>query len=170
MEQQQISIAKAGVVASLPARCCIIAAANPKKGKYNMSRSVAENLNIASPLLSRFDLCFILRDEADQDQDKLVSGNIMNHYRNNEGRPGVDKNNLHSSSTGAAGTSVVANENWVNTNQNSIKERLTWVAATQKPLPADMVKDYISYAREYCKPKLTQEAASVLKAFFMSLR
>ena len=158
MEQQQISIAKAGVVASLPARCCIIAAANPKKGKYNMDQSVAENLNIASPLLSRFDLCFILRDEADKDQDNLVSGSIMNHYRNNEG--------------GCSGNSSSANSNgnMENTEEKSMKQRLVWVASTQKPLPADMIKDYISYAREYCKPKLTQEAASVLKSYFMSLR
>ena len=48
MEQQQISIAKAGVVASIPARCSIIAAANPKHGNYNMGKTVAENLNMAT--------------------------------------------------------------------------------------------------------------------------
>ena len=71
MEQQQVSIAKAGVVASLPARCSVIAAANPKHGTYNMSKTVAENLNMARPILSRFDLVFILRDRADKDQDRL---------------------------------------------------------------------------------------------------
>ncbi len=54
--------------------------------------------------------------------------------------------------------------------QFDIKQRLPWVAQTQNPLPADLLKDYISYAREYCKPKLTQEAAAVLKNYFMTLR
>ena len=167
MEQQQISITKAGVVASLPARCCIIAAANPKKGKYNMNRSVAENLNIASPLLSRFDLCFILRDEADQDQDNLVSGNIMNHYRgSDQSHSEIDLESSNSINTNPSDGS----RSWGERANKSMKERLSWVAATQNPLPADVVKDYISYAREYCKPKLTQDAASVLKAYFMSLR
>ena len=46
-----------------------------------MNKTVAENLNVSPPLLSRFDLVFILKDNADMDQDKLVSGNIMNLYR-----------------------------------------------------------------------------------------
>jgi len=61
MEQQCVSIAKAGVVATLPARVSIVGAANPKHGSYNMSKSVAENLSISRPILSRFDLVFILR-------------------------------------------------------------------------------------------------------------
>merc|ERR1711957_765244 len=81
MEQQCVSIAKAGVVATLPARCSIVGAANPKHGSYNMSKSVAENLNISRPILSRFDLVFILRDRVDKDQDRLISSNIMNLYR-----------------------------------------------------------------------------------------
>ena len=62
MEQQCVSIAKAGIVATLPARVSIVGAANPKHGSYNMSKSVAENLNISRPILSRFDLVFILRE------------------------------------------------------------------------------------------------------------
>jgi DNA helicase MCM8 len=53
----------------------------------------------------------------------------------------------------------------------SLSSRLAWVADFQKqPLPADLLRDYIAYAREYCKPKLTPEAATVLKDFFMELR
>ena len=84
MEQQQVSIAKAGVVASIPARCSVIAAANPKSGHYNMGKSVAENLNMAGPLLSRFDLVFILRDQADKERDRAISGSIMGRLQRNE--------------------------------------------------------------------------------------
>ena len=161
MEQQQVSIAKAGVVASLPARCSVIAAANPKHGTYNMSKSVAENLNMAKPILSRFDLVFILRDRADRDLDRMVSSNIMNLYR------GQGVKSVAAAATVQGGpTASLGSENRL-----SLSERLAWVADFQKEaLPANLVRDYIAYAREYCKPKLTPEAATVLKEYYMELR
>ncbi|KAJ3446597.1 intein-containing DNA helicase mcm8 precursor [Anaeramoeba flamelloides] len=77
MEQQAVSIAKAGVVCSLPARCAIVCAANPTGGHYNKSKTIAENLKIGSALLSRFDLVFILLDSPDEEKDKLLSKKIM---------------------------------------------------------------------------------------------
>ena len=66
MEQQQISIAKAGVVATLQARTAILAAANPAGGSYDRARTVAENVRLSAPLLSRFDLVFLLVDDPDE--------------------------------------------------------------------------------------------------------
>lgn len=66
MEQQCISIAKAGIVCSLPARTSILAAANPVGGHYNKAKTVSENLKMKGPLLSRFDLVFILLDKPDE--------------------------------------------------------------------------------------------------------
>lgn len=66
MEQQSISIAKAGIVCSLPARTSILAAANPIGGHYNKAKTVSENLKMNSALLSRFDLVFILLDKPDE--------------------------------------------------------------------------------------------------------
>jgi DNA helicase MCM8 len=161
MEQQQISIAKAGVVASLPARCSIIAAANPKHGSYNLGKTVAENLNMATPILSRFDLVFILRDRADKTQDRLVASNIMNHHRGTTHQ--IARNDPQHSSIPA--------HQQQSENRMPMKDRLEWVAQFQKqPLPAELVRDYISYAREYCKPVLTKEAAEILKEYFMNLR
>lgn len=77
MEQQQISIAKAGIVCNLPARTSIIAAANPHQGHYNKSKTVAQNLKISAPLLSRFDLVFVLLDKPDIHHDELISEHIM---------------------------------------------------------------------------------------------
>ena len=183
MEQQQVSIAKAGVVASLPARCSVIAAANPKHGSYNMSKTVAENLNMARPILSRFDLVFILRDRADKDQDRLVSSNIMNLYRSKQGQGGgagglanMNAANAllgHHHSQGDA----TINENRQNNSSDALFEnrvplekRLAWVSSFNEPLPAGLVRDYIAYAREFCKPKLTQEAATILQEYYMNLR
>ncbi|KNC75299.1 hypothetical protein SARC_12173, partial [Sphaeroforma arctica JP610] len=71
MEQQSISIAKAGIVCTLPARTSIIAAANPIGGHYNTGRTVCENLKMPAPLLSRFDLIFILLDKPDEEMDQV---------------------------------------------------------------------------------------------------
>lgn len=87
MEQQCISIAKAGIVCSLPARTSIIAAANPVGGHYNKAKTVAENLKLNTALLSRFDLVFILMDTVDENMDRLLSAHVMAlHGSNNNGR------------------------------------------------------------------------------------
>jgi DNA helicase MCM8 len=187
MEQQQVSIAKAGVVASLPARCSVIAAANPKHGSYNMSTTVAETLNMAKPILSRFDLVFILRDRADKAQDQLVSNNIINLYRNNKNNQNTTtastteaRQTVGSSTMRPTTNHTVTTTSWVgggddtennNDDRLPLSKRLAWVHEFQKePLPASLVRDYIAYAREYCKPKLTPEAAIILKEYFMELR
>jgi DNA helicase MCM8 len=179
MEQQQVSIAKAGVVASLPARCSLIAAANPKHGSYNMDKTVAENLNMAKPILSRFDLVFILRDRADLELDRMVSSNIMSLYKHG-GTANLDNCNQPNGSapdvaaTGVAmGTQESQRKSIVGGKEDRMPllQRLNWVHSFQKQaLPADLVRDYIAYAREYCKPKLTKEAAVILKDYFMELR
>jgi DNA helicase MCM8 len=181
MEQQQVSIAKAGIVASLPARCSV-AAANPKHGSYDMSRTVAENLNMAKPILSRFDLVFILRDRADKELDRLVSSNIMNLYRSSDRRALSSTSglahSLHPVQINGLHESGISNENDISIvsgpkdpTKMPISKRLAWVCEIQKqPLPADLVRDYIAYAREYCKPKMTAEAATVLKDYYMELR
>ncbi|KAH8091571.1 hypothetical protein JL720_5881 [Aureococcus anophagefferens] len=81
MEQQQISIAKAGVVASLSARCSVLAAANPVGGQYDRSRTVSENVKLSAPLLSRFDLVFILVDDPDSSHDALLSRHVIGMHR-----------------------------------------------------------------------------------------
>lgn len=170
MEQQQVSIAKAGVVASLPARCSVIAAANPRHGSYNLGKTVAENLSMASPLLSRFDLVFILLDQADANQDQRVSSNIMNLYRQ-QGGTGASNSFARGNSTDNGANAARDFEQYTENDRVPMMTRLPWVAETQKqPLPADLVKDYIAYAREYCHPKMTGAAAEVLKQYFMELR
>ncbi|KAJ3230198.1 DNA replication licensing factor mcm8, partial [Chytriomyces hyalinus] len=77
MEQQSISIAKAGMVCTLPARTSVIAAANPVGGHYNKAKTVSENLKMNTALLSRFDLVFILLDKPDEQLDKFLSDHII---------------------------------------------------------------------------------------------
>lgn len=77
MEQQTVSIAKAGVLCSLPARTSILAAANPVGGHYNKAKTVSENLKLGPALLSRFDLVFILLDQPNQDLDNILSEHVL---------------------------------------------------------------------------------------------
>lgn len=67
MEQQTISIAKAGIVCQLNSRTAILAAANPKDSKFNTKKSLVENIDLPPTLLSRFDLIYILLDIANQE-------------------------------------------------------------------------------------------------------
>ena len=76
MEQQTISIAKAGITTSLNARTSILAAANPQYGRYNKAKSPHENINLPAALLSRFDILFLLLDTADGDRDLRLAQHV----------------------------------------------------------------------------------------------
>jgi len=79
MKQQTCSVAKGGIVATLNARTSILAAANPNDGKYDMDRSIKENVEpIPIPLLTRFDLIHIVRDLKEPDTDELIAAHILN--------------------------------------------------------------------------------------------
>ena len=76
MEQQTISIAKAGITTSLNARTSILAAANPVYGRYNKNLAPHENINLPAALLSRFDLIFLLLDQADKELDTNLARHV----------------------------------------------------------------------------------------------
>jgi len=77
MEQQTVSIAKGGIVATLNARASIIAAANPAFGRYDPLRTVADNINLPVSILSRFDLIFVLRDKPDKSMDTRIAEHVL---------------------------------------------------------------------------------------------
>lgn len=82
MEQQSISISKAGIVTSLQARCSVIAAANPVKGRYDASVTFMENVDLTEPILSRFDGLCVVRDVVDPIKDeRLAKFVVRSHAR-----------------------------------------------------------------------------------------
>eukprot|EP00826_Nyctotherus_ovalis_P007445 TRINITY_DN11868_c0_g1_i11.p1 TRINITY_DN11868_c0_g1~~TRINITY_DN11868_c0_g1_i11.p1 ORF type:complete len:521 (-),score=110.70 TRINITY_DN11868_c0_g1_i11:324-1886(-) len=81
MEQQTISIAKAGIQASLNARTSVLAAANPVLGRYDTSKSLKYNINISPPIMSRFDLFFIVLDKRMDEMDRAIARHIVNLHR-----------------------------------------------------------------------------------------
>ena len=77
MEQQSASITKIGMTVTLNARVSILAAANPKKGSWDDDATPAENINLPDTLLTRFDLIYNIRDEADADEDRAIARHIL---------------------------------------------------------------------------------------------
>ncbi|KAF0683439.1 Aste57867_24564 [Aphanomyces stellatus] len=80
MEQQTVSIAKAGIICSLNARASILASANPIESRYNPAKSVIENINILPTLLSRFDLIYLILDRPNADSDRQLARHIVSLY------------------------------------------------------------------------------------------
>ncbi|XP_076463609.1 DNA helicase MCM8-like [Babylonia areolata] len=163
MEQQSISIAKAGIVCSLPARTSILAAANPVGGHYNKGKTVAENLKMGSALLSRFDLVFIMLDRPDEEMDSLLSEHVMALHA---GRKGL-----------MAGAAAKRGDVTLDPSQaqweadRPLSEKLKVRQGEPfDPLPPPLLRKYIGYARKYVHPKIGPEAAKVLQTFYLDLR
>merc|ERR1712168_690204 len=81
MEQQTISLTKAGVKATLNARASILAAANPIGGRYDKSKSLKQNIDMSAPIMSRFDLFFILVDDCNEVTDYSIARRIVDLHR-----------------------------------------------------------------------------------------
>ena len=90
MEQQSASIAKGGIVATLNARTSILAAANPMFGKYDPFKNLTENVNLPIPLLTRFDLVFVVRDIPGEEKDRQIAQHIISQH----GTSGTDTTSL----------------------------------------------------------------------------
>ncbi|KYC53990.1 MAG: Minichromosome maintenance protein MCM [Candidatus Methanofastidiosum methylothiophilum] len=84
MEQQTVSIAKAGIIATLNARASILAAANPKRGRFDSYKPLGEQIDLLPTLLSRFDLIFILTDKPKESEDKKIAEHILKLHSNEE--------------------------------------------------------------------------------------
>ncbi|MED6183996.1 Mcm2-7 hexameric complex component [Stylosanthes scabra] len=84
MEQQTVSIAKAGITTSLNARTAVLAAANPAWGRYDLRRTPAENINLPPALLSRFDLLWLILDRADMESDLEMARHVVHVHQHKE--------------------------------------------------------------------------------------
>eukprot|EP01094_Clydonella_sp_ATCC50884_P002987 TRINITY_DN1229_c0_g1_i1.p1 TRINITY_DN1229_c0_g1~~TRINITY_DN1229_c0_g1_i1.p1 ORF type:complete len:761 (-),score=246.51 TRINITY_DN1229_c0_g1_i1:1651-3933(-) len=157
MEQQNISIAKAGIICTLPCRTSVIAAANPVGGHYDRSKTVAENLKVAPAVLSRFDLIFILLDKPDEELDELLSDHVM----------AIHTNGGRSRGTSSRMRSARLESEYA---EDSLENRLRVNPHDFDHLPSHCLRKYIAYAREYCHPELSDGAIEILKEFYLSLR
>ncbi|KAI9322137.1 DNA replication licensing factor cdc19 [Dichotomocladium elegans] len=140
MEQQSISISKAGIVTTLQARCSVIAAANPIRGRYNASIPFSQNVELTEPILSRFDVLCVVKDTVDPDHDHLLATNVISsHIRSH---PQFAPESDHAQPT----------------------------EVDPDVIPQDVLRKYIMYAREKVHPKLHQVDEDKLARLYSELR
>lgn len=150
MEQQTISISKAGIVATLKARCSVIAAANPIGGRYDPSMTFSENVDLTEPILSRFDILCVVRDTVDALGDEHLARFVVgSHMRSHPLADDKDRalmakiENQLASASGLAGV---------------------------EKIPQDLLRKYILYARERVHPKLHQMDQDKVAKMYSDLR
>ncbi len=163
MEQQEVTIAKAGLVASLPARTTIVAAANPVEGHYNKSLSLSQNLKMSPALFSRFDMVFLMLDKPSKMADKKLASHIIGDKDLDDG----DGGNMNMM------TQAFMTQH--NVQQTSLRRRLADACKRcstnpSEVLPPPLIKKLVAYARQYVHPKLSEEAKGIIKDFYLQLR
>lgn len=128
MEQQTLSIAKAGIICSLNARTSVLAAANPVESQWNKNKTITENIQLPHTLLSRFDLIFLMLDPQDEMFDRRLGGHLVSLY--------------------------------FKTHEDEEDENLDM----------SILKDYLTYAKKYIHPKISESAGQTLIESYVNMR
>lgn len=165
MEQQTISISKAGIVTTLQARCSIVAAANPIGGRYNSTIPFSQNVELTEPILSRFDVLCVVRDTVNPDEDERLANFVVNSH----GR-------AHPMNTSSANAET-ANGNTVGQNNMDVDQdgdmdgaHSEKVRESESPIPQELLRKYILYAREHVQPKLYHMDQDKIAKLFADMR
>lgn len=170
MEQQTVSVAKAGVLCSLPARTCILSAANPAGGHYNKGKTVSENLKMCPTILSRFDFAFILLDRADSHLDDLLTAHIQALHGKQSSSPNSSRQTASSSQSTSNNFRFGSKNQSVSADIPLFERLKIEKPADFTPISQEMMQKYIGYARKHCYPLLSSKAAEEIKKFYLELR
>ena len=174
MEQQTISVSKAGIVTSLQARCAVLAAANPIGGRYDSSFNLAENVELTDPILQRFDILCVLQDIVDPVVDEQLANFVVgSHMRSHpeyhdydgegdeEDNSNIDTHGLADESGGNARNSRPEDDTGDDNDR---------FGSGPAPLDQETLKKYIMYARAYVKPILQNVDSEKIAALYADLR
>jgi len=149
MEQQSVSVAKAGITATLKCRCALLGAANPKLGRFDQFIPIAEQINMPPSLLSRFDLIFVMTDQPEAERDAAIAQHIIKTHAVGE----LIKQHEHEPVAGV--------------DDEYIRRALAPVTPDIDPA---LLRKYIAYAKRTCFPILSDGAKEALIGYYMRLR
>ncbi|MHB8360495.1 MAG: minichromosome maintenance protein MCM [Thermoplasmataceae archaeon] len=145
MEQQTVTISKAGIMATLKSRCAVLAAANPKGGRYRPELDFMEQVNFPPPLISRFDVIFKLMDKPNREGDLRLAEHVLRAHRIGEGYRSTE-------------------------NRGVDDEILQDAALFEPPIGKEMLRKYVGYSKSRIFPKLSDEAIAVLRDEYVNTR
>ncbi|URE29995.1 DNA replication licensing factor [Musa troglodytarum] len=149
MEQQSISISKAGIVTSLQARCSVIAAANPIGGRYDSSKTFTQNVELTDPIISRFDILCVVKDIVDPVTDEMLARFVVDSHAKSQPKGATLEDQPAS---------------------NSQDELASSRPVDPEILSQDMLKKYITYAKLNVFPKLHDADLDKFKHVYADIR
>ena len=183
MEQQTVTIAKAGIHASLNARCSVLAAANPVYGQYNRKKRIQENIGLPDSLLSRFDLLFVVLDQLDPNIDRKIASHVIrgHRYRPGNGLSGRDSDYEDDDSDDEAAPhdetgKPKVHSIWARSQHSSHQEyTLTQAIENDDPhagdvLQHDFLRKFLHFAKTRMKPSLTDSAREYIASRYAEMR
>jgi replicative DNA helicase Mcm len=149
LEQGTISVAKAGITATLQSRCAVLGAANPKYGRFDENRNIAEQIDLPPALLSRFDAIFTMTDRPDSDYDRSVASHILKVHRRGE---------------------VMQHESPENVPQEvDAAEIMNDSKGLVPSMERDFLRKYVAYSKRII-PVMSDEAMKTLEGYYVSIR
>ncbi|WP_290815632.1 minichromosome maintenance protein MCM [Halovivax sp.] len=149
LEQQKISVSKAGINATLKSRCSLLGAANPKYGRFDQYEPIGEQIELEPALISRFDLIFTVTDQPDVEKDRNLAEHILR--------------------TNYAGELTTRREE-LNSLDVSVEEIEEMTGSVDPAIDADLLRKYVAYAKQNCHPRMTVEAREAIRDFYVDLR
>jgi DNA replication licensing factor MCM5 len=179
MEQQTISIAKAGITTVLNSRSSVLAAANPVFGRYDDMKSASEQIDLMTTILSRFDLIFLVRDVREEERDRMICRHVMGVHIGGNSRGGGGSGRATDPLAFLTGATAGQDDEGIRSaaadsqsnSAEAIAEGIMRVATTGVgDLDVPAMKKYIQYCKAKCKPTLSEEAGQVLASSYVKIR